>query len=162
MGRRSHPPPENLRGTFFGYPAEVIADVCCVSIGTAREYKTGTRTPSPAATRLWLLHIAGRIMPDHWTQYRFSTEGKLHRSDPGSTFWVDEDALNAYTYRLQLLRRYQERIDALEKALAEKPRHYLRVPSVAPAVAYVDRAKPIALPAGVIHSPKPGTASGCW
>lgn len=55
---------------FYGYPAEVIAQWCCVSIGTAKKYKNGQRKPSKSAMHLFELYRDGRILDDAWNGYR--------------------------------------------------------------------------------------------
>ncbi len=62
---------------FYGVPEQVIADVCKVSIRTARAYKAGTRKPSAQVTRLMQLHNAGRILGDEWIGWR-AHNGKLY------------------------------------------------------------------------------------
>jgi len=51
---------------FYGYPDWAIADWCCVSLQTARHWKSGIRAPGPAATKLFMLHRDGRILTNEW------------------------------------------------------------------------------------------------
>jgi hypothetical protein len=125
MGRRCEPAPPNFADVFLGYPPQLVAEICAVSVGTAREYKRATRSPSPAVLRLWGLYVAGRIMPESWSQYAFGKNELLWQRE--SMFSVDEEALNAYTYRMQLLRRAQERATRLEYTTQTPQRHYLLV-----------------------------------
>jgi hypothetical protein len=134
MGRRREPAPPNISEVFLGYPPELVAEICAVSVGTARQYKRGTRSPSPPAMRLWELYISGRIMPDSWVQYAFNLKDQLCQRQ--TNFWVDEESLNGFTYRMQLLPRAQQRIHDLEaqirqheSRLAAQSRHYLIVGS---------------------------------
>lgn len=55
---------------FYGVPEDIIAEVCRVSIRTARAYKAGVRKPSPQVTRLMQLYNAGRILGDEWIGWR--------------------------------------------------------------------------------------------
>jgi hypothetical protein len=51
---------------FYGYPAELIATWCAVSLRTARAYKAGTKRPSDQARKLFALHRDGRVLEDAW------------------------------------------------------------------------------------------------
>jgi hypothetical protein len=135
MSRSSGVPPPDSHDHFYGYPPEMIRDVCAVSLGTAREYKAGRQSPSSPALKLWNLFVQGRIVPASWNQYAFNPKGQLCQRQ--TNFWVDEAALNGFTYRMQLLPRPQQRtkelesrVNELEVELAERSRHYLLVDSL--------------------------------
>lgn len=51
---------------FAGYPPEVIADWCCVSIETARRWKFCQAEPSTQAKRLFELHRERQILGHEW------------------------------------------------------------------------------------------------
>lgn len=57
---------------FYGYPAELVAEWCSVSVRTARLYKNGSRKPSKQAVRLFLLHRDGRVLTRPWAGWRVS------------------------------------------------------------------------------------------
>ena len=57
---------KNVHNLFTGYQVEEIMRVCAVSRATAQHFKRGSRAPSPQATRLWWLHIQGRILGSEW------------------------------------------------------------------------------------------------
>ena len=67
---------------FYGYPASVIAEWCCVSVGTAKLYKSGRRKPSKAVLKLFRLHRDQKVLSDHWEGFRviddkiFGQDGK--------------------------------------------------------------------------------------
>lgn len=51
---------------FYGYPAELIAEWCCVSLRQARNLKAGKTKPSKPVVRLFLLHRDRRVLTTHW------------------------------------------------------------------------------------------------
>ena len=51
---------------FYGYPAELVAEWCCVSLRTARALKAGKRKPSPTVAKLFLLHRDRRVLGPEW------------------------------------------------------------------------------------------------
>jgi hypothetical protein len=56
---------------FSGYPAEVIAEWCGVSVGTAQHYKANRRKPPTPVLRLWRLYCDCRVLSDQaWDGYR--------------------------------------------------------------------------------------------
>ena len=56
----------NQPAVFYGYPVELIAEWCAVSLSTARLYKSGQRKPSLQALRLFTLHRDSRVLTDRW------------------------------------------------------------------------------------------------
>ena len=64
MGRR--PTPSSPLNPFYGYPEELIAEWCCVSVQTARLYKTGRRRPSKRVLKLFRLYRERRVLTDEW------------------------------------------------------------------------------------------------
>jgi hypothetical protein len=70
------PERHSTKELFYGFPDWAIADWCCVSLQTARHWKSGLRAPGPAALKLFKLHRDGRILTsefDGWGVHR----GKL-------------------------------------------------------------------------------------
>jgi hypothetical protein len=58
---------------FHGYPAELVAEWCGVTVDTAKLYKSGRRKASRAVLRLFTLHRDGRVLGaawDGWTASR--------------------------------------------------------------------------------------------
>lgn len=51
---------------FYGYPPELIARWCGVTVSTARRWKAGTMRPARAALRLFGLYRDGRALGDAW------------------------------------------------------------------------------------------------
>jgi hypothetical protein len=122
----------------YGVPVMVIAKFCEVSESVAEKYKTGRAAPSRAATRLFELYIAGRIVPEEWEGFHFHS-GKLW--DPHGRE-LTHGQLRAYEIGLQLLREFargsQERmvlVDNLFKVAAPPVGRLKAVlPAITPAV----------------------------
>ncbi len=84
------PPSLSRPAIFYGYPVELIARWCAVSIGTARLYKSGKRKPSIQALRLFTLHRDNLILSGEWRGWKINgdsivdpdgnatTRGQLH------------------------------------------------------------------------------------
>ncbi|MBV8784241.1 MAG: hypothetical protein JOZ67_08655, partial [Gammaproteobacteria bacterium] len=51
---------------FYGYPAELIAEWCAVSLSTAHAYKSGRLKPSRLALKLFTLHRDRRVLTAEW------------------------------------------------------------------------------------------------
>lgn len=62
----SRPEKPAVLSIFYGYPAELIARWCGVSVGTAAAWKQNKRKPSRQALRLFTLHRDGRVLGDAW------------------------------------------------------------------------------------------------
>ena len=78
MGRKRIP--TSPASPFYGYPAEVIAEWCGVSVGTAEHYKAGRRKPPTPVLRLFRLYRDGKILDEAWSDYRVSS-GSLYGPD---------------------------------------------------------------------------------
>lgn len=52
---------------FYGYPAELVAEWCCVSLRTARALKAGKRRPSRQVAKLFQLHRDRRVLGAEWS-----------------------------------------------------------------------------------------------
>lgn len=51
-----------LSGVFYGYPADLVAEICGVSVETAARWKSGDSSPSRPALRLFNLHRARKVL----------------------------------------------------------------------------------------------------
>ena len=78
MGRKRIP--TSPASPFYGYPAEVIAEWCGVSVGTAKHYKAGRRKPPTPVLRLFRLYRDGKVLGDKWRDYKVH-EDKLFGPD---------------------------------------------------------------------------------
>ena len=78
MGRKRIP--TSPASPFYGYPAEVIAEWCGVSVGTAEHYKTGRRKPPTPVLRLFRLYRDGKVLDENWRDFRVAN-GKLSGPD---------------------------------------------------------------------------------
>ena len=63
------PRPTSPLNPFYGYPAELIAEWCGVSIPTAAHYKAGRRRPSRSVLRLFRLYRDKKVLGDEWDKY---------------------------------------------------------------------------------------------
>jgi hypothetical protein len=61
--------PTSPASPFYGYPAEVIAEWCGVSIGTAEHYKAGRRKPPTPVLRLFRLYRDKKVFGPDWDDY---------------------------------------------------------------------------------------------
>ena len=68
MGRKRIP--TSPASPFYGYPPEVIAEWCGVSVGTAEHYKAGRRKPPTPVLRLFRLYRDGKILGPEWAGYK--------------------------------------------------------------------------------------------
>jgi hypothetical protein len=82
---------------FSGYPAELVARWCSVSVDTAVCWKSGTRKPSRQALKLFALHRDGRVLDDPWRDWSVR-DGTI--TDPeGNT--TTQGQLRAYAFVMQ-------------------------------------------------------------
>lgn len=85
---------------FYGYPPELIASWCGVSIETAIQYKNGARKPSRQAMRLFVLHRDGKVLGPEWREW-FVRKDKLISPEGQET---THGQLDAYWLVMQLAR----------------------------------------------------------
>ena len=83
---------------FYGYPAELVARWCAVSLRTANSYKLGTRKPSRQSLRLFAMHRDGKVLTDDWDGWSVH-KGSLVDPDGNST---TRNQLRAYWLVMQL------------------------------------------------------------
>ena len=75
--------PTSPASPFYGFPAEVIAEWCGVSVGSAEHYKAGRRKPPTPVLRLFRLYRDGKVLGKEWDQYKivkekiFSPDGRF-------------------------------------------------------------------------------------
>lgn len=102
---------------FYGYPPDLIAHWCRVSLSTARDWKTGRRSPSRPGTYLFTLHAHRRILSGAWAHWRV-WDGKIWSPD-GVGFEPGElESLPLVYQRLSSLAR---RVEIAEAAKATHP-----------------------------------------
>ena len=78
LGRKKRP--TSPANPFYGYPAELIAEWCGVSVGTAEHYKAGRRRPPTPVLRLFRLYRDGKVLDEDWNDYRV-VKGALYGRD---------------------------------------------------------------------------------
>ena len=92
--------PARQLSIFYGFPEQLIARWCGVSVATARLYKSGSRKPSRQALRLFALYRDGRVLDDRWKGFAIRRD---HLVDPeGHEF--DPNQLRAHWLIVQLAR----------------------------------------------------------
>lgn len=99
---------------FYGVPVETIAEVCAVSLGTAYQYKSGTRRPGTSATKLMQLHNAGRILGKEFMDFR--VRGSTIVDPEGNITTAGQ--LRAYGLIMQLVAEWT-RTDAARRSQVE-------------------------------------------
>lgn len=55
-----------VSSVFYGYPAELVANWCGVTVRTAERWKRGERKPSTSAVKLFELHRSRRVLGCEW------------------------------------------------------------------------------------------------
>lgn len=85
---------------FYGYPAELVARWCGVSVSTAAAWKANKRKPSRQALRIFTLHRDGRVLGDQWAGWEVR-EGVIRDPEGNCT---TADQLRSYALILQLAR----------------------------------------------------------
>jgi hypothetical protein len=55
-----------VSSVFYGYPAELVAQWCGVTVRTAERWKRGERRPSTSAVELFELYRARRVLGSEW------------------------------------------------------------------------------------------------
>lgn len=108
------PERHSTKELFYGYPDWVIADWCCVTLQTARHWKSGIRAPGPAATKLFMLHRDGRILTSEWEGWGIH-KGKLCDPEGHET---TQGQLRAYPFIFQLAHEYGRHSPAAQEQLA--------------------------------------------
>jgi hypothetical protein len=82
---------------FYGYPAELVAQWCGVSLGVAKGYKSGRHKPSRASVRLFVLHRDGRVLGKSWEGW-IATDDAI--ADPAGNVTTKRQ-LSSYSFVLQ-------------------------------------------------------------
>jgi hypothetical protein len=82
---------------FYGYPEQLIASWCGVSVATARRWKAGGAVPRPAL-RLFTLHRDGKVLDDHWTGW--SVHNGVLKDPEGNR--TTQSQLRGYWFVMQL------------------------------------------------------------
>jgi hypothetical protein len=102
---------------FYGYPAELIAEWCCVSVQSAEHYKAGRRKPSNRVLKLFRLQRDGKVLGDAWDDYRVIDE-RLFGPD-GKSIRPTDIALWELVWQIAAeadRERYHALLDSLQRA----------------------------------------------
>jgi hypothetical protein len=62
--------PASPASPFYGFSAEVVAEWCGVSVGTAEHYKAGRRKPPTPVLRLFSLLKDGKVLGQEWSDHK--------------------------------------------------------------------------------------------
>jgi hypothetical protein len=100
-------------GIFHGYPADLIAEWCGVSLNTAQAYKAGRRKPSRSVMRLFTLHRDQRVLGPKWKGWVLTADSIV---DPDGNE-TNIALLHNYFFMMQYARQLAE--ERGEEALAE-------------------------------------------
>ncbi len=85
---------------FYGVPAEIISEVCGVTLRQARAYKRGTAQAHASVIQLVTLHTEGRILGDAFAGWQ--TRGAELMDPEGHR--TSQSMLRAYAFVWQLAR----------------------------------------------------------
>lgn len=96
---------------FYGYPPELIARWCGVTVDSAKLYKSGARRASRAVLRLFTLHRDGRVLGDGWEGWQ-ARAGTIAGPD-GNV--ISERQLIAYFYVMQFAAALAARDPAIQR-----------------------------------------------
>lgn len=100
-------------GAFYGYPAEVVAEWCGVSVRTAKSWKEGRTRPPRPALRLFTLHAERRVLGKEWTGWLIN-QATLVDPEGNST---TQGQLRAYAHVYALCRELAKRDQQAEALL---------------------------------------------
>lgn len=111
-----------VSSVFYGYPAELVAAWCCVSVETAKRWKAGQSIPPPPALRLFQLHRSGKVLTDSAWDGWIVTDEKLVSPEGRE---VTQGDLRAQELLYQLLHElgrdspgFWERLEEIHRAAA--------------------------------------------
>lgn len=95
MGLRVGRPRKSIASLlFYGYPPELIAQWCGVTVHTAYLYKIGARKPSRQVQRLFVLHRDGQVLGPEWRDWKVhknrlvSPEGQETTQGQLAAYWL--------------------------------------------------------------------------
>lgn len=116
MGRKRIP--TSPASPFYGYPAELIAEWCGVSVGTAQHYKAGRRKPPTPVLRLFRLYRDGKVLGPEWEG--FIVHGNMINGPDGKVISQTQllyTALLAQRLSEDSPTDYQERLEEFHREL---------------------------------------------
>jgi hypothetical protein len=102
VGRPRKHPELNM---FYAYPAELIAEWCCVALSTAFAYKSGRLKPSKPVAKLFRLHRDRLVLTPEWRGW-FVTQSAIVDPDGNET---PRGLLHNYYLMLQYCREIVRR-----------------------------------------------------
>ena len=90
---------------FYGYPAPLIAEWCCVALSTAHAYKSGRLKPSKPAAKLFRLHRDRMVLTPEWRGW-FVTRDAIIDPEGNET---SRNVVRNYYFMLQYCRELAAR-----------------------------------------------------
>jgi hypothetical protein len=105
-------------GAFYGFPAELVAEWCGVSVRTAQRWKDGQSRPSTSALKLFLLHRERKVLGKEWDGWLINRETLV---DPeGNSTTQGQLRAYAHVYALchELVKRDKEAAELLRRLIA--------------------------------------------
>jgi hypothetical protein len=102
-----------LSSVFYGYPPDLVAEICGVSVDTASRWKSGEATPSRPALRLFDLHRRRKVLASpSWEGWLVNGDALVDPEGNSTT----QAQLRAYYLVCQLAAELaRERPEALER-----------------------------------------------
>lgn len=105
-------------GAFYGFPAEVIADWCGVSVRTAARWKDGRNRPSPSALKLFELHRDRRILGKEWNGWLINQATLVDPEGNSTTQGQLRAYAHVYALCSELAKRDRSAADLLDRLIA--------------------------------------------
>lgn len=87
-----------VSSVFYGYPADLVAKWCCVTLDVAQDWKSGRVSPSPTELRLFTLYRDRKVLTDGWQGWICKDDTLVDPAGNEST----QGQLRAYHFVYQL------------------------------------------------------------
>lgn len=105
-------------GAFYGYPAELVAEWCGVSVRTAQRWKDGRSRPPRLALRLFTLHAERRVLGKEWDGWLINRETLVDPEGNSTTQGQLRAYAHVYALCRELSRKDQSAGELLDRLVA--------------------------------------------
>lgn len=105
-------------GAFYGFPAQVVADWCGVSVRTAERWKDGRSRPSRSALRLFTLHAERRVLGKEWNGWLINQATLVDPEGQSTTQGQLRAYAHVYALCRELARRDKDAVALLDRLIA--------------------------------------------
>lgn len=105
-------------GPFYGYPSELVAEWCGVSVRTATRWKTGQSRPPPSALKLFLLHRERRVLGKEWAGWLINQNTLVDPEGQSTTQGQLRAYAHVYALCRELARRDKDAVALLDRLIA--------------------------------------------